>query len=178
MITILSDDALGVGTGLKDALTSLGAEVDYIPLEGVRVDPCYNCGSCTGRSYGKCVNRDDGDRIYGRILRADALVAVSPILFGGYSVRMKRVIDKFGLLMDPHYFIVNGELTKGGMIGRTFRYFALGVMEREDADEAAAFKALVNETLIISRGAGRAHTGGPDWRRWPLLEIAREVTGA
>jgi len=178
MVTILADDARGVGTGLRDALISLGAEVDYISLEDIRIKPCFNCGSCTGKSYGKCVNRDDGDRIYGRILRADALVAVSPILFGGYSVRMKRAIDKFGLLMDPHYFVVNGEMTKGGPIGRTFRYFALGVMEREDADEAAAFKALVNETLIITRGVGRAHTGGADWRRWPLREIATEVLGA
>ncbi len=178
MVTILADDARGVGAGLRDALKSLGAEVDYVSLEDVRVDPCFNCGSCTGKRYGKCVSRDDGDWIYGKILRGDALVVVTPILFGGYSARMKRVIDKFGLLMDPHYFLVNGEMTKGGFIGRTFRYFALGVAERADADEAEAFKALVNETVIITRGVGRAHTGGADWARWPLQEIAREVVGA
>lgn len=178
MVTILSDDARGVGAGLRDALKTLGAEVDYVSLEDVRVGPCFNCGSCTGKSYGKCMSRDDGDWVYGKVLRGDALVAVTPILFGGYSVRMKRVIDKFGLLMDPHYFLVNGEMTKGGLPGRTFRYFALGVDERADADEAAAFKALVNETLIITRGVGRAHTGGADLKSWPLQEIAREVAGA
>ncbi len=178
MVTILSDDARGVGTGLRDALKSLGAEVDYVSLEDVRVGPCYGCGGCTGKHYGKCVNRDDGDWIYGKVLRGDALVVVSPILFGGYSVRMKRVIDKFGLLMDPHYFVVNREMTKGGFIGRAFRYFALGVMERADADEAEAFKALINETLIIARGVGRAHTGGAELKDWPLQAIAREVVGA
>ena len=178
MVTILADDARGVGTGLRDALKSLGAEVDNVSLEDVRVDPCYGCNGCVGKHYGKCMSRDDGDWIYGKILRGDALVVVTPILFGGYSARMKRVIDKFGLFMDPHYFLVNGEMTKGGLPGRTFRYFALGVMASADADEAAAFKALINETLLITRGAGRAHTGGADAKDWPLQAIAREVIGA
>lgn len=155
MITIIADEGkANIGYGLHQALVSQGKQAEYVSLENIQVKPCINCGGCTCKTYGRCVTRDHGDLIYPKIVRTDVLVLVTPVVFGSYSFKLKRILDKFGLFMDRHYFLTNGELTKGGMPDRTFKCFAVGVTE--DAAEAKAFKKLFQELLIITRGAGKA----------------------
>jgi multimeric flavodoxin WrbA len=176
MITILADEGENkTGFKLYQAFLSKGVQADYVPLNDVTVKPCAGCNGCTYKTYGKCVVRDDGDWIYGKILRSDAVFVVSPILFGGYTVRTKRVLDKFGLLMDRHYYVAGGEMTKGGWKDRQFKLFALGIQEEDDPMEAEAFKNLVHETNVIVRGGGKAYTTGPSLPNELALEIVREV---
>ena len=135
MVVILADEGKnGAGAQLREKLEIEGVQAEYIPLEGVQVQPCVNCGHCTKVKLGRCATRDDGDWLYPKIESADALVVVSPVVFGGFSSKTKRVIDKFGLFMDSHYFIEGGEMVKGGLIGRRFRFFALGVGELSDEE--------------------------------------------
>ncbi len=179
MITILADDSLGpIGQRLHDTLLGKGAQAEYISLADTVVRPCVNCGSCNGKTYGKCVTRDDADWLLPRMMAADALVVVTPVLFGGYSVKAKRVLDKLGLIMDRHYYVHRGEMAKGGLAGRQFHYCVLGVQGTPDADEAEAFQTLVKETVTITRGRGGAYTGGPSPEGWPFTAIAEEVLGA
>ncbi len=176
MITILADEGKDTaGLKLYQAFTSRGIEADYVQLKDVTVKPCVGCNGCTYKTYGKCVVRDDGDWIYGKILRSQAVLVVSPILFGGYTVKTKRVLDKLGLIMDRHYFVVQGELTKGGLTDRQFKLFALGVQEDADPEEAEAFKSLVHETNVITRGGGKAYTTGPSLSDELTTQIVREV---
>ncbi len=177
MILILADEAKGgAGERLYGILRSMRMRTEYLPLADVRVEPCVNCGVCTKKTPGRCAARDDGDAIYPRIAGADAVVVVTPVVFGGYSFRTKRVVDKFGIFMDSRYYIKNGELVKGGLVGRQFRYFVLGIGD-VDADEAAVFESIVRETIAITRGAGRARTcAAPDDEM--LRTFAEEVLGA
>jgi multimeric flavodoxin WrbA len=176
MITILADEGKNqIGFQLYQAFMSNGVEADHIPLKDVTVQPCLGCNGCTNKSYGKCVVRDDGDWIYGKILRSDAVLVVSPILFGGYTVKTKRVLDKFGLIMDRHYLVAKGEMTKGGRRDRQFMLYALGIQEEADSEEDEAFKNLVHETNVIVRGGGKAYTSGPSLADELLLQIVREV---
>ena len=178
MITIIADEGNNrIGSELHNALVSKGIEADYIPLENVDVKPCVNCGGCSNKTYGRCVVRDDGDWIYPKVVRSDALVFVCPVVFGGYSFKLKRVLDKFGLFMDRRYFVVNGELAKGGLQDRTFKCFAVGISERDDAAENAAFKQLFRELLTITQGAGKAYITGaslsPELKNDILTEVAQ-----
>ena len=178
MVVILADEGKnGAGAQLKDRLTGEGVQAEYIPLENVQVQPCVSCGHCTKVQLGRCVTRDDGDWIYPKIESADALIVVSPVVFGGYSFKAKRVIDKFGLFMDSHYFVKDGEMVKGGLIGRQFRYFALGTGELEEG-EAEAFELLVHETIKIVRGSGGAFFPKSPEDPRVLDEIVREVKRA
>ena len=177
MITILADDTRhDAGMLLKQVIENMGHETDYVSLADVMVKPCVNCGACNYKSYSKCVFRDDDDWILSKIAKADAVIVVSPILFGSYSVKTKRVLDKLGLVMDRHYFVVKGELTKGGMLNRPFRYFALGVQDTANDMEAKAFCTLVQETITIIRGRGKAGIYIPGQSTHVLEEIAREAS--
>ena len=179
MITILADDSLSpIGQRLYDILLQKGAQAEYISIKDTSVKPCVNCGSCSGKTYGRCVTHDDADWLLPKMMAANALVVVTPVLFGGYSVKTKRVLDKLGLIMDRHYFVRRGEMAKGGLVGRPFHYRVLGVQRVPDADEAEAFRTLVCETVTITRGRGGAYTGGPSPDGWPLENIAGEVLDA
>ena len=179
MITVIADDGKNkIGYELYQALVSQGTEADYVSLEDVEVKPCVNCGGCKYKSFGRCVVRDDGDWIYPKIVRSDVLVMVTPIVFGSWSLKVKCVLDKFGLFMDCHYHVADGELVKGGMAGRTFKCFAVGVSAQGDAREAEAFVKLLRETLIITQGAGKAFITGASLTDEVKADIIREVARA
>lgn len=162
MITLLADEGkYGVGQKLHKELQAMGADCRYISLEKTRVEPCRNCGGCNGQSYNRCVVLDDADWIFPQVLQAELLIVVTPLVFGGYSFKVKRVLDKFGLIMDRRYFVKNGEMVKGGLPGRQFRLIAVGIGEGNSGAESSAFSRLIRELLIITRGTGKAFVVDP-----------------
>ncbi len=158
MVTIIADEGIyKIGEKLKECLQEKMVDVDYISLDNVEVKPCVSCGGCTNKTYGKCVIRDDGDWIYPKLIRSDVQIYVTPITFGSYSFKTKRVLDKCGLIMDGHYFVNNKELVKGGMIGKQFKMILIGVSQNTIEDEITAFHKLFQEMLIITRGVGKSY---------------------
>jgi len=155
MITILADEGKGsIGFELFQELLLKSVRVEYISLEGVQVKPCVSCGGCTYKTYGRCVTRDDGDWIFPKLIEADVLLVVTPITFGCYSAKIKQVIDKLGLIMDRHYFMKKGEMVKGGMQGKQFKFFVIGIKENSIDAEIEVLKKLHHENIIITRGVG------------------------
>ena len=158
MVTIIADEGENkIGVKLYRDFLDKGIEADYVSLDGVEIKPCVSCGGCTYKTYRKCVVRDDGDWIYPKCIKADVLIFVTPITFGSYSFKIKRVFDKFGLIMDEHYYVKNGEMVKGGKKGGKFKFFAIGINENCIEEEIKAFNNLVKENLIITRGVGSSY---------------------
>lgn len=155
MILIIADEANGqVGAELYQGLSALGNPVEYISLEGVEVKPCLNCGGCNNHP-GRCATRDDGDWIYPKAKEATAIILVTPIIFGGSSFKMKRVLDKLSLIMDQHYVVRDQELVKGGMAGKDLKFFTVGIKNGCDDQEVAVFERLHWETRTIAQLTGR-----------------------
>lgn len=158
MVTIIADEGYEkIGEKLKNKLLDNKVDVVYIPLENVNVEPCISCGGCTYKTYGKCVIRDDGDWIYPKLIRSDLQIYVTPITFGGYSFKTKRVLDKCALIMDRHYMVDNKELVKAGMLDKRFKMILVGVNHDNVEAEKKAFQKLFNEILIIARGIGKCY---------------------
>lgn len=179
MVTIIADEGqYGTGAALCQEFSVKGIPTKYISLENAQVKPCVGCNGCTYQTYGKCVFRDDGDRIYPHVIRADALIFVTPIVFGSYSFKIKRVFDKFGLIMDRHYFMRNKEMAKGGLIGRQFKFFAIGVAENCVEGEIEAFRNLFHENLVITRGAGKVFIADGPLSKSMSTYIVNEVLSA
>jgi multimeric flavodoxin WrbA len=178
MIVIIADDERhAIGGLLHNALQARGAETDYIPLKDVNIKPCTGCNGCAYKSYGKCVIRDDADLILHKIIHADTVLLVSPVAFGSYSFKVKRVLDKLGLIMDRHYHVKNKQIVKGSLMGR-FHLVAVGVTSADNHAGAEAFQRLVQENIFITQGTGRAFIAGAELSPEVMAEIIREVTGA
>ena len=56
--------------------------------------PCLACNYCR-RNAGKCMQEDDRDLIWDRLVNADMIVLVTPIYYFGMSAQLKKVIDRF-----------------------------------------------------------------------------------
>lgn len=179
MITVIADEGIDrTGYELYEELTENGMTTEYISLEGVKVKPCVNCGGCTYKTYGICVVRDDADWIIRKIIGAEVLIMVFPITFGSYSYKIKQVLDKISLIMDRHYYIKDKEMVKGGMYGRQFKFFALGINNDCIDGEIEAFHKLHYENLFITKGTGRAYDVDPVLTKKMKAQIIREVQGA
>lgn len=156
MITILSDDTnQRVGEQLYRSLCDKNIAAEYISTGAVNVGPCYSCGGCTDKTYGKCIHRDDCDVIFPKLLRSDVMVVVTPVTWGSYSFKTKRVFDKCAVIGDRHYYVKNGELVKG-KLGHIQRFYAIGVKDDCRAEEKEVFDNLVAENIKIMNIKGKA----------------------
>lgn len=70
-----------------------GAECDVVDICRLSIAPCRACSSC--RRTGKCVQKDDMQSLYPKLLESDAFVFGTPVYFWGASAQMKAFIDRW-----------------------------------------------------------------------------------
>ncbi|MDT8716876.1 flavodoxin family protein [Clostridium sp. 19966] len=81
-----------------EGAASKGADTEIIHLYDQDYTGCKSCFACklkNGKSYGKCVLRDDLKPILEKIEKADALVLGSPIYFGAVTGAMRSFLERF-----------------------------------------------------------------------------------
>lgn len=76
---------------------SKGAETEIINLYDLEYKGCKSCFACKtigGKSYGKCIMKDELTEVFEKIQNADALVLGSPIYFGRVSGQMAVFLER------------------------------------------------------------------------------------
>jgi len=176
MITIISDDAnQNIGQRIYKELCSKKIEVEYISISDADIKPCYSCGGCTYKTYGKCVVRDDGDKIYPKLISADVWLIVTPIMWGTYSYKTKRMVDKLCVIGDRHYSVVRGEIVKA-MQGNIKKLYAVGIKDDCSTEEKSAFSKLVAENINIMNLSGGSFVVDSDVDDCDILKMAEEIS--
>lgn len=156
MITILSDDKKqNIGTQIYELMKSKGLEVNYFSVVGLDVKPCYSCGACNTKTYGKCILKDDMEPILRKLIRTDRLVLVTPVTWGGYSSDIKKVFDRTSVLGDIHYYVKKGEMVKGTRSNMK-QIYAIGVKDDCSQEEKETFDRLLQENANIMNISGKA----------------------
>jgi multimeric flavodoxin WrbA len=177
MIVIISDDEKqNVGLRIYKELSSKNIEVSYICASEADVKPCYSCDGCTDKTFGKCVVRDDGDKIYPKLLRADVWVFITPLMWGTYSFKTKRVIDKLAVIGNRYYYVKDKELVKG-VQGNVKKIYAIGVKDYCSTKEENVFFGLVAENFNIMGITGNSFIVSHNVGDYDLSNIAKEVAG-
>ncbi len=97
---ILLDEAL---KGARDS----GCEVAKLVINELKIAPCQECGGC--EETGVCTVKDDMQKIFEEISKADYIFLASPIFFGSLTAQVKTMIDRFQgwwvaryILKKPH----------------------------------------------------------------------------
>ena len=91
-----------VSEALKGAAT-VGATTEIIHLYDLDFKGCQSCFACKkreGKSYGKCVVKDDLEPVLEKIAAADALVVGSPIYFGMVTGETRSFLER---LLFPYF---------------------------------------------------------------------------
>ena len=95
-------------TLLKKALegaASQGAETELFHLYDFNYKGCISCFACKtkdGKSYGKCVVKDEITPILEKISKVDAIIFGSPIYFGSITGEMKSFLERVLFPYTPY----------------------------------------------------------------------------
>ena len=161
MVTILADKMLSnMGQDMYEKILKTRNDTKYFCLGDMKIEPCYACRGCEEKTYGRCIVHDDADLILPCLAGSETIIVFTPIVFGGYSFRVKRAIDKIALICDRHYYYHHGELVKGkpsyGKQSMGVKYYAIGLHDGKSIEEIQVFEQLVMETILIAGWTGRA----------------------
>ena len=109
-----------IEVALKKLFSGRGEELNYFKLKDMNIKRCRGCGACGDKTPGKCVIKDDMQQVFKAIAKGAWVILLTPLRFGGYSSRMKIVIDRFMVLGLPFYFIKEGTLFHQSRYGHKF----------------------------------------------------------
>lgn len=85
--------------GAKDA----GDHIDEVILRDLKMSPCLEIYGC--KKTGRCVIRDDFQKLYDRILSCEGLMLASPIFFYAVSAHTKILMDRCQSLWVKKYWV-------------------------------------------------------------------------
>lgn len=115
-------------------------------LDDNHIRPCLDCNSCSEKTPGLCVIRDQMDKILPVWVKADRIVFVSSLIYGTYDPLMKKALERIIVLKLSLYGIYRGEIHHRNRYPGIKTYFGLGMISSETElykEEAAVFNSLV-----------------------------------
>lgn len=173
-LIILDDSRKDLGEAFESAFPHTQNEVYRFSANTLDIKPCIACGSCSGKTYGRCVINDDMQKLYPKIAGCRALVLVSPVVFGGVSHHIKKIMDRMAAVGNPRYYVNNGELVKG-MMGQGMNYYMVGIGDNLSEEEKSAFLYLHKENINIMNTKGRALIINSELNKEAIATIAQEI---
>ncbi len=106
-----------------------GKKIDFeiVTLADKKLNPCKGCSACAGKK--KCVQDDDINAIYQKMVESDGIVLGSPTYFGNVTSRMQMLIERTGYIArgngNPFKGKVGAPVAVARRAGTTFVYAAL-----------------------------------------------------
>lgn len=78
-------------------------DVEVVSVADYKINPCIGCNSCFTREGHKCFQKDDMQKVYGKLKTADLVVIASPVYFYGISAQLKAVVDRLHTPMRQNF---------------------------------------------------------------------------
>ena len=95
-----SDENLFLEMGKNDIIFSASPLIKH----------CVGCFGCWIKTPGRCVIKDRGNVLPSYISKSKEVVIISPIVYGGYSQKIKAVLDRSIGYILPYFRIIDGEM--------------------------------------------------------------------
>jgi len=137
---------------ISEKLTSimqLLGETETFILREYKIADCLGCFGCWIKTPGQCVIDDSSRSIANQFGKADLKVFVTPIVFGGYSYELKKLLDRQISNILP--FLEknkNGEIHHPSRFTVDTRFVAIGVLSKPDDESETIFKTLAGRNAL------------------------------
>lgn len=95
--------------GVKESIREVEVETEIINLYDLQYTGCKSCFACKmleGKSYGKCVIKDDVHEVLEKLSQADGIIFGSPVYFHDISGQLKSFLERLlfpYLVYDNNY---------------------------------------------------------------------------
>jgi multimeric flavodoxin WrbA len=129
-------------------LAAAGWTVLPFTLRSIPITACAGCFACWVKTPGECVMRDDNKAITAATIAAELTILLTPIVFGGYSSELKKVVDHQIPLVKPFFRRISGETHHETRYDRYPDLLAIGVQPTADEAAAQIFGGLVERHAL------------------------------
>lgn len=119
------------------------ANISSYRLRDIKVADCIGCFGCWVKTPGQCVINDAAREIAYKMPRSDLISYVSPIVFGGYSYELKKVLDRQISGILPFMERFEGEVHHPQRYEKRGKLAAVGVLPAPDIASEEIFKTLL-----------------------------------
>ncbi len=136
-----------VSEAMFSVLTGLG-QVSMFKLREIAIADCVGCFGCWIKTPGECIINDAAKDIAKRMAAADLKVFVTPIVFGGYSYELKKMLDRQICLILPFFTKINGEVHHAPRYEHNGKLVSIGVLPEPDEESEGIFRTLFNRNAI------------------------------
>ena len=155
---ILIREALGAAKSVGDV------ETEFVSLHGKKINPCLDCRACE-RNKSLCVQKDDMQKIYPKLIEADGIIIGSPVYMSTVSGQLKALMDRTTCLFKSEYdpsFPIKVDFTKkvGGAIAVGYDRYG-GV---EYTIQTIINYFLSAHMVVVSGYTPNAYIGGAAWQ--------------
>lgn len=82
---------------------SAGAEVENVFLFKKKIRPCLGCFDCWLKTPGKCIQKDDMEKMLPLFIGADLVVFATPLYVDNVTGTMKTFMDRLIPLVEPYF---------------------------------------------------------------------------
>jgi multimeric flavodoxin WrbA len=135
--------------GAKDA----GADVENVLLAGKSIRGCTGCFGCWVKTPGKCVIKDDMEKLLEKALSSDVVVFATPLYVDNVTGLMKNFMDRMIPMIEPYF--AKDEHGESRHVLRNKNIPKLIAMSNCGFPEQSHFQVL---SLLFSRMARNMHS--------------------
>jgi multimeric flavodoxin WrbA len=139
-------------SNLHRILSEGGNDPTVINLTNRKIADCTGCFSCWTKTPGECVIKDDAPAITAIIARAERIVLVCPVVFGGFTSDLKRVLERSISILLPFMRVFHNEMHHSVRYGTPYQICGVGVLDIEDAEADASFRRRVQRLSLNFNG--------------------------
>lgn len=136
---------------LAASLRARGADVARLAGRELTLAQCRGCFGCWTRTPGRCVIRDDGERILREVAAADVMVIASPVEMGLTTALTRRMTERLLPLLHPHFEVVEGEVHHRQRYARRARLALLHGADGVDAEDEEIL-AVLHRRMALNYG--------------------------
>lgn len=130
---------------------SRGVSLEIIHLRDLHIAYCQGCFKCWIKTPGMCIIADDAREVARKMVHADIVAYLTPILFGGPSHLLKKMLDRSISLVHPYFENVHGEYHHKKRYDKEFRIFVIGVLPQQNDSYAELFRSLITRNALNLR---------------------------
>lgn len=137
---------------LTEELECQGTKIQTFSLRDIQLHRCIGCFNCWSKTPGRCIHTDAGAKILESILNSDTLIFFTPVIFGGYSSELKKIVDRLLPIVLPFFKKVDNDGTRHLPRYSSFpRLVGIGVHPRPQKELSDCFKLLVGRNAANFR---------------------------
>lgn len=150
---------------LQSELKKKGWQYEIFTLGDMDIKPCASCGNCATNTPGLCPQKDGMDKILAKWVQSQLVILITPISFGGYHSRLKKVIDRLLPLKTAFFTVHRTELHHENRYKPMPSLMTVGIMGEENYQEQKTFRNVTERNavnLLIDRYAAVIITGNDE----------------